>query len=510
MNRPGLLILCGIVLVAAAGGCLSDESAPENGFRTAMAGITGKPLNEYTTWGWQVVDLETGETLARQNERMLFTPGSTVKLFSTAAALDLLGPDYRFRTPVYAAGTLQPDGVLDGPLVLVASGDPTMGGRTLPNGTIEFTNTDHCDAMLPDAQMTTTDPLSGLEDLARQVRKAGIVQADDVIIDTRLFEIATQNDRSPVTPILINDNLVDILITPGAPGEQATVTWRPYSALYTVEADVTTGDVADIAVSSAEGVITVTGTVPPGEPLLRTYTVTDSGRWARSLFIGALERAGVSIEASAAAENTDDDLPDDYTGMSPVAELVSPPFSENVRLILKVSQNLHANTLLGIMAAHEGKTTVEDGGYVMGDFVRKIGIDPASLSLIDGEGSSDNRVSPEAAVALLREMDRRPESGVYRDALPVLGVDGSLAHAARPDNPATGKVAAKTGTTIQSDMNGDAMVLAKGLAGYTTTSDGREVAFALYANNIRIQNLDDLSTLNSDMGSIAGIFWEAF
>ncbi|PKL57715.1 MAG: D-alanyl-D-alanine carboxypeptidase/D-alanyl-D-alanine-endopeptidase, partial [Methanomicrobiales archaeon HGW-Methanomicrobiales-5] len=135
---------------------------------------------------------------------------------------------------------------------------------------------------------------------------------------------------------------------------------------------------------------------------------------------------------------------------------------------------------------------------------------PASLSLIDGEGSSENRVSPEAGIDLLRVMAAGNTSRVYRAAMPVLGIDGSLAGAAAPGNPAIGKIAAKTGTSLQSDMNGDLMLVAKGLAGYMTTKGGRDVMFVLYANNVRISSLDDLNAINTDMGSFAGALYEAF
>ena len=517
--RPRLivsLLICILGIMILVAGCTSAGPGPvpeSDGTPAAAVAIMEKPLYPYTTWGYKVVDIATGQVLAEKNTRILFTPGSTVKLFTTAAALDLLGPDYRFRTPVYALGIPAEGGASVTNLVLVASGDPTMGGRTLPDDTIEFTNADHCDAnALPGTEMTTTDPLTGLDSLAAQVKAAGITSARDVIIDDRLFVTEKLDDPAPVTPIYINDNLIDILITPGADGSRATVTSRPQSALFTVEADVTTGgSEADISITESGGVISVSGSIPKDQaPYLRTFVISDSGAWARSLFIDALERQGVAVDAPATGTNPRGSLPADYAGLKPVALLTSPPFSENVKLILKVSQNIHANALLGIMAAHEGKTTVDDGLLIEGDYFRRIGINPASLSLIDGEGSSRNRVSPDAAIDLLRVMAAGNTYPVYRAAMPVLGVDGTLAQAAAPDNPAIGKIAAKTGTSLQSDMNGDAMLVAKGLAGYMTTKSGRDVMFVLYANSVRVSSFDDLNAINTDMGSFAGVLFEAF
>ncbi len=494
-----IAILALVIASAAIAGCTASPSTP-----SGVAAITEKPLYAHATWGWEVVDLSTGEHLASKNQDMCFTPGSTVKLFTTAAAMELLGPDYRFRTPVYLVGDT---------LVLVASGDLTMGGRTLPDDTIAWTDSDHGDAnVLPDATLTNTDPLAGIDDLAAQVAVAGITRVSDVIIDDRLFQPETLADPDPITPVLVNENLIDLLITPGPEeGTPASVAMRPNTTLYNVVSEVVTGRTEDaITISEEDGTITVTGSIPAGRaPLLRTWTVPDSSAWARGLFIEALERNGIAVDASPTGANPAGYLPDGYTEATKVAELVSPPFSENVRHILKVSQNLHANTLLGIMAAHEGEKTIEEGLMIEGSFMEGIGIDPATLSLIDGEGSSGNRVSPEAAVTLLRYMAGTGDYQVYRDALPILGVDGSLAKAAGPDNPAVGKIQAKTGTSIQGDAFG-IFLTAKGLAGYMTTQSGHEVAFAIYLNNVRVTSIEDIMAINSDMGDLAGVFWEAW
>src|SRR5436189_252725 len=87
-------------------------------------------------WGFLFVDLKTGEVVLERNSEKLFIPASTTKLFSTAAALDALGGDYRFHTPIYRRGSVDENGRLDGDLILVASGDLTLGGRTTEKGEI--------------------------------------------------------------------------------------------------------------------------------------------------------------------------------------------------------------------------------------------------------------------------------------------------------------------------------------------------------------------------------------
>src|SRR5262249_29776477 len=140
-------------------------------------------------------------------------PASVTKLFSVAAALVALGVDYCFETPVYRRGELLGTR-LRGDLILVASGDVTMGGRTDGKGHLAFKDNDHTYAnyIFGKAEVTDTDPLAGLKELAKQVKDAGIdyVQGD-VLVDDRLFERSPSTGSGPtiVSPIVINDNVVD-------------------------------------------------------------------------------------------------------------------------------------------------------------------------------------------------------------------------------------------------------------------------------------------------------------
>src|SRR6185312_8628782 len=161
--------------------------------------IIDGPDYKHASFGILVVDGKTGETVYRRNPDTMMAPASVTKLFTCAAAIIALGPDYRFTTPVYARGAPM-QGTLRGDLILVASGDLTMGGRTDNNGKTRFTD---------------TDPLAGLDALAKQVKAAGIERLDgEVLIDDRLFARSRGSGSGPsvVTPILINDNVVDIIV----------------------------------------------------------------------------------------------------------------------------------------------------------------------------------------------------------------------------------------------------------------------------------------------------------
>ncbi len=139
-------------------------------------------------------------------------------------------------------GTVDDLGKLNGNLVLVASGDPDMGGRTLPDGTIAYTNIDHGDAnALGGAILTPTDPLAGLDDLALQVKASGITEVSDVAIDDRLFTTTDLGKTFVISPISINDDQIDITITPADPGAAPSLAMRPQTAAYPLVNTVTTG-----------------------------------------------------------------------------------------------------------------------------------------------------------------------------------------------------------------------------------------------------------------------------
>ena len=155
------------------------------------------------------------------------------------------GPNYRFRTPVYREGTVT-GGTLTGNLVLVASGDMSLGLREERNGTLYYENLpkfdqSYADVGIPGAVEPPGNPLTGLNQLAAMVRASGITQVNgNVVIDDRLF---TPYDGFPdglISPIWVNENLIDLLVTPGAVGKPASINWRPMTASYTVESEVTT------------------------------------------------------------------------------------------------------------------------------------------------------------------------------------------------------------------------------------------------------------------------------
>jgi D-alanyl-D-alanine carboxypeptidase/D-alanyl-D-alanine-endopeptidase (penicillin-binding protein 4) len=481
--------------------------------------IMEHPLYRYARWSIYVADLATGAPLYDYQGRELVVPGSVTKLFPGAAALDAYGADYRFETPVYRRGAVDGQGALQGDLILVASGDLTMGGRNTPDGRIDYTSFDHtyANAFPLQATLTPENPLAGLDDLARQVAATGIRRVGgNVIIDARLFDQMPKDDYV-LSPIMINDNVIDITVRPAGVGQAATVVTRPETAAYEVLSAVQTvaaGQQLDLAVESPQpGQIFVHGHIPADmAQALRTFQAAAPPAFARTLFIEALQRQGIIVDAPPTGANPATLLPPSgsYTPADQVAMLRSLPFSENLNLIFKVSMNVQADTLVMLLAAKHGQTTFDDGMEQILAFLRTTPLDTQAVSLGDGRGDARGDLfSPYTATELLRYMATRPDASTYRDALPLLGEKGTEIDTVAPTSPLRGKASGKSGTTVVGDLlHQRPMILGRGLAGYTPTASGRELAYSIFVNTVPLADVSDVFTPIKDQGTMLESIYE--
>jgi serine-type D-Ala-D-Ala carboxypeptidase/endopeptidase (penicillin-binding protein 4) len=517
MKRASLALLLALVSSPAW------AQPPTPSLEDALKPILQQPQYKHAHWGLLVADQQSGEVLYEQNADKLFVPASTTKLFSVACALDQFGPDHRFQTPLVRRGEVNEKGELAGDLILIASGDLSFGGRTNDKGEIEFTNADHIYAEgTSETELTPANPLAGLDDLAAQVAKAGIKHVrGDVLIDDRLFEHAEGSGSGPgrLTPIMINDNLIDFTIEPTEVGKPAKVVWRPESAAIHVENKVETAEqgsrLATSVTDLGSGRFVVQGRIPHGHKrVTRVQEVPDAALFARTLLIEALARAGVKVEAPLHKPVGAAELPsrDEVKKLPQVGLHTSPPFSQSARLILKVSHNLHASTLPLLVAAKHGDRTLAAGLKRQHDFLERIGVEADTISFGGGAGGSRaDYTTPRATVQLLRHMATRPDFAVYHDACPMLGVDGTLAKAVDAGSPARGKAFAKTGTLYwHNTMNGRPLITSKALAGYLATSHDRQLAFALFVNGVHAKDGVDAKALGRDLGRICELIFQHF
>ena len=502
-----------LIVIAGAGSAPAKET-----LKKALREVTGQPHFKHAHWGALFVDRDSGDVVFEHAVGKLFAPASTTKLFSVACALDELGADHRFQTPVVRHGEINDQGELTGDLILVASGDLSFGGRTTADGRIAFVNVDHTYANgNAEAELTEPDPLGGLNDLARQVAAAGIKHVKgDVLIDDRLFDKAESSGSGPthVTPITINDNVIDMLIEPAEVGQLAKLTSRPQTAAIHIESKLVTvekGKSLEVTIRDlGHGRISMTGHIPHGhKPVVRVHEVHDANAFARTLFIEALHRAGVRVDAPTLAPSAAHHLPTsaEVRTLPRVALHTSLPLSESIVLILKVSHNLHASTLPLLVAHKHGERTLAAGLKRQHDFLKRAGVEVDTISFGGGAGGARaDFVTPEATVQLLRHMAKRPDFDVYHRALPRLGVDGTLAKNIPHDSPVHDKVQAKTGTLYsENTMNGATLMTSKALGGYMTTAKGRHLVFALFVNNAHIRDGVTTKTFGDDLGKICEI-----
>ncbi|MFF4602926.1 D-alanyl-D-alanine carboxypeptidase/D-alanyl-D-alanine-endopeptidase [Streptomyces sp. NPDC001339] len=481
--------------------------------------IMRKPEYRHAQWGLFQQNPQTGEVTQSQHADQFFIPGSAAKLFGVSGTWHTLGGDHRFVTPVHAVGKVR-NGTLDGDLDLVAQGDLSLGGRTRKDGTLDFTAIDHTHANdIPGATLTPQNPLAGLDQLARQVRAAGIRRVHgDVIIDARLFRPDPALDPAP-TPLIVNDNVIDLLTSPGSrAGAPAALSVRPKVAPYRVTSTVRTvaaGEPTDIHVTtSADGTrIRLSGTIAEGSaPVLRVSRVKDPQAFGRTAMIEALKRAGVEVRGNAVGPNPAGRLPASYRGARVVARYTSPPYAEYAKLVLKVSHNLGANLGICLMATRVRSADCEDGFPVLAAFLNGARVDGRAVQLADGRGGNPaNRATPRAVAQILTYWQHTPDARRFRESLPVLGIDGTLADSCR-DCPSRGKVFAKTGTVAGGDaLNERLAVGAETMAGYLETGKGTYEVFFAGVNGAATSHTDahDVLHIANDVAGVAALLQQS-
>ncbi|MFE5555742.1 D-alanyl-D-alanine carboxypeptidase/D-alanyl-D-alanine-endopeptidase [Streptomyces sp. NPDC056544] len=481
--------------------------------------IMRKPDYRNAQWGLLQTDPDSGRVVHSLFPEQFFIPGSTAKLISVSGPWHTLGADHRFVTPLYAVGA-RDGATLTGDLDLVAQGDLTMGGRTRPDGTVAYTDLDHTYANdFPGATLTPENPLAGIDQLARQVRDSGITRVDgDVIVDSRLFLPDPELVPTP-TPLIINDNLIDLMTTPGdRPGSDARLDWRPKVAPYEVTSAVKTvaaGKPTAVTVTATDGGtrIRLTGTIAADSaPLLRTSPIGDPAAFGRVALIEALERAGVHVTADPSGPNPVGRLPRDYDGRPRVAAYTSPPYAQYAKLILKVSHNLGANLGICLLAVTAKSDQCPAGFPVLADFLDEAGVDREQAQLMDGRGGNPaDRATPQVLVQMLAYWQRTPDARLFREALPILGVDGLLAENCR-SCPARGKVFAKTGAAVGGDALNDRLAVgAITIAGYLDKGGGRFDTFYAGVNGASTPGADptEVLAITNDLAMIAAYLQES-
>jgi serine-type D-Ala-D-Ala carboxypeptidase/endopeptidase (penicillin-binding protein 4) len=460
----------------------------------------------------KVVSLDTGRVLFEENSEKLLRPASNMKLYTVATALDRLSPDYRFVTSAYARARPGADGTIRGDLIIFGRGDPSLAAR--------FNNGDYFKA---------------INDLASRIAAAGVKRVEgDIVGDESYFsgpqygsgwewEDLTWYYGAEISALTVNDNALDLFVKPGSRvGSPANITTGPPDPLLTISNQVITsakGSRREISIfrGLGENRITISGSIPMDDrgftsgigishpALLFVYLLRSAllqkgvSITGRSRTTGGEEQTlltpGTSITSGPNGSSTSPGA----SSQSEIATLQSPPFSLIAAQTLKPSQNLYTELILRTLGklnppdnAAAAKLTSEEAGLeVVKSFLKSAGIRPESLVLSDGSGLSRNdMVTAEASVQLLTFMSRHRYADVFREALPIAGVDGTLRNRMK-GTVAENNVRAKTGSLSS----------AASLSGYVTTASGEKLVFSIMVNNFgsdlepRISCIDPIAVL---------------
>ena len=247
------------------------------------------------------------------------------------------------------------------------------------------------------------------------------------------------------------------------------------------------------------------------ESYVGTFRVEDPDSFARTAFIEALRGAGVKVDSPSPAANPARLLPEEIPMDTEVARYRSAPYDQVAKLVLKVSLNLGANLSLSLFGLEKGERTIE--GALAAErrvLSQEYGIDPSLFNFpTNGSGSPDSQAAPRALAQWLTIVRKEEVGATFQQALPILGVDGSLSGTGK-ELPGKGRIFAKTGTTVGPGADGKPHLIAQCLAGYIETRGGRRVAYALMVNDAGpLKQIVDVTEVFEDQAVISNAIFEA-
>src|SRR5580692_8788491 len=452
------------------------DIAAANRFSARVDVALSNPAASKGEWGLLIADAATGETLYALNEDKYFVPASNMKLFSTALALSKLGVDYKFQTTLETRGTISDDGTLSGDLFLVGRGDPNLSNRKFP-----FNLKEEFDG----------PPEKVLAELADKLVAKGVKKIKgDVVGDDSYFPREPYPDGweigdmvweygAAISSIVIDDNTVALTLTPGQlAGDPVQFALAPATPDFDVQNDVVTSASevkGDLTLTREPGsqLVIVRGTLPAkSAPRKLVLAIHEPAQHAATLLARLLAGRGIKITGTPRAAHIADTPSDPPRAV--LAEHVSIPLGDSVKLVNKISQNLHTEMLLRTAARQSGVwATPDDLVKFPADFYAAAGINPGDVIQTDGSGlSRHDLVTPRAVVTLLKYAQTQPWFAPYFTSLPVAGVDGTLEDRMRT-TIAAGRIHAKTGSVEH----------VRTRSGFAETPGGRTLIFSFLSNN---------------------------
>ena len=486
LRRSGFGVLLPMAIALGAAAMQACASAgmgrgPAPGTRAelrhAIDSMVALPKFSNAHWGILIVDPERGDTLYSRNAGKLFMPASNQKIVTGAVSLTLLGPDYQFETAFAARGPIE-GGVLRGDLVVLGNGDPTMSDRMRAGDVMQAMRA------IPDSLRA-----HGVRYVSGRLQRAGDIFPDALHGYGWGWDDFDFAYSAGVDELFFNEGMFTVTLRGGQrEGSRASLTVRPDIGFPSVRSLVTTVRPPDTTRSadgsasaprlrsptarmdSAANLLTITGEVALGDSVRVDVAYRDPGLAYLYALRKTLSDQALTVEGGLDPRSARDTSAD----LDTLFVLKSPPLREILPALEKPSQNQIAEILFKTVGLRStGVGTADSGRVAIERQLAAWGMLPTSVAVRDGSGlSRHNYIAPDAIVRILDAMRRREHFEVFRNALPVAGVDGTIANRMR-NTPAAGNVHAKTGTVDK----------ARSLSGYVTTVDGRLLIFSLLCNN---------------------------
>ncbi len=423
-----------------------------------------------SSWSVVIADADTGRIVYRQRAEEPRMPASNMKIYVTAAAFDLLGSHYRYRTPFLVRGALDPLGVLKGDLLVRGSGDPTFSGRFEEDKEDVTARFSRWADRLKDLHIRTV---------------TGNLYGDDNHFDENYWGRGWPKDAycdwytAPSGGLILNDGCLDIGVFPGsrvgAPPRIETIPDTDYIKIKNEARTIAKGQKNGVSFRRPfdSNDLTLRGKVASGSRgTQHVVALANPTEYFIKVLEEVLENGGITIQGEAKDSDEEPNLP--RHGWKVLTVENSPPLKDLAQVINTRSQNLFADSLLKTLGAKKaGAGSWAGGSMAVREWVQDQGLSAENLHLEDGSGLSRlNRVTAETTCDLLFHVQKKPWFPLWKETLAVSGSSpGSLRNRLK-NSTLRGKVRAKTG------FINDVYCL----SGYVESKSGKEYTFSLLFN----------------------------
>ena len=423
------------------------------------------PELETALVGIMVQSAETGKIIYQHNANTLMMPASNEKIPTSVTALLKFGAEFKYCTKIYTNGSVE-KGILKGDLIIVGSGDPTISCRFRENS-------DSCLVFQSWADSLKSKGINRIE--------GDIVGVDDVF-DDELIGYGWTVDNLPysyaaqISGLSFNENYSTVRIeSDSSTGNINILVFPDYNYLQIGSQLIFSDEETNISVKRILNTnqVIITGTIKPGDKYTQNVSIHNPTRYFGCALKNEFQRLGIEVTGNI----FDADELSDEKKLSENKLLFihsSIPMKEVLKILMKESQNFYAESLVKLLGSHYGKSgSFQEGEEIVKQTLKRFGLEESSYAFMDGSGLCRyDYISPAHLVKILRRMYFHPYGKVWRDCLPIAGVDGTIGYRLK-GTVAQGKISAKTGTISN----------VRCLSGYATTKDGEILVFSTMFNN---------------------------